>query len=391
MRKRICFTVLFLILSLVEVGCGDNRHPEDPSQTEKADTASKAGALGYGYFFEEDGIVVSSAERFLYSDWEPVYQDRLIILHACSQFVDNESTEKVWDYSIMYQTDVYEADPDGSNRRKVAAFSGAIDSPSIIDAAVLAEGKLYFGGVTEVRNRIGQDILGGEATNRTWASTAIYCLDLNDYTVETFAVTENKEGTPTYLHQFYEYDGMIYGIISYFQTLQIDSAVWCRIDPVTGVYEEILRFDSNAARFCGAIGDTVYYWYENSAKTLCAKDISEGAKEREIMTVTGENTFINPFILDRRILIMTDRRMEGKEHMAEYTVLDPEGKVLDTIRYDAYITFLDVVGDKILYFELATDSDWEICWANKEDLADLPKKGVRIGPLNGSALDRLVD
>ena len=422
MRKRICFTVLFLILSLVEVGCGDNRHPEDSVQMEGA----KAGALNSGYFFEEDGIAVSSKERFLYSDWEPVefdyicmdptcthltescsartiqdeesilndfcllYQNRLIILHAYFQLTVNEISETVQEWNYVYQTDVYEADPDGSNRRKKLTFSGSISSSAITYVAVLADGKLYFGGPTKERERIESDAQGQWLTFEWWTSDAIYCLDLNDYTLETYAAMEDKEvkDEEGYQYQFYAYDGMVYGMISNFKG---DNAVWYRLDPKAGVCEEILRFDSNVAWFGGAIGDTVYYWYQNSWKTLYARDISAEVEEREIVTVTGENMIVSPFVLDGQLLCMTDCRIEEGNRMAEYTVFDPEGKILDTIRYDDYIIFLDAVGDKILYYKMESDFDYELWWADKEDLKDLMEKGVRIGPLNGSALDRLVD
>ena len=64
---------------------------------------------------------------------------------------------------------------------------------------------------------------------------------------------------------------MIYEIESSFQD---DRAVWYRIDPAACGCEEILRFDSDVARFLGAIGDTVYYKYENSGKTLYAKNLA---------------------------------------------------------------------------------------------------------------------
>ncbi|MDE6639022.1 MAG: hypothetical protein K2K63_00665 [Acetatifactor sp.] len=99
------------------------------------------------------------------------------------------------------------------------------------------------------------------------------------------------------------------------------------------------------------------------------------------MSLASENMFASAYILDGQILLMTDRRIEGEDRMAEYTVLDPEGKIVDTIRYDAYIDFLDVVGDKIVYFKL--DSEWEVWWADKEDLTDLSEGGVKIGPLYG--------
>ena len=423
-KRRTGFAALLLVLSLAGTGCGDGRQAKDPAQTsqvERTEAESKKGALSFGYFYGEDGIVVSSRDHFMYSDWEPVefdyicmdptcshlnescsartiqdeasalrdfcmvFQDRLIILHAYTQFVTNESSETILDTSTVYQTDVYEADPDGSNRRKKATFSGAIASPIMSHAAVLADGKLYFGGAAEVRNRTEQDVQSGEPTNESWISDAIYCLDLNAYTLETFAVTEKREGLG-YQYQFYEYGGMIYGIISSFQE---DSAVWYRIDPGLGGCEEILRFDSDVARFEGAIGDTVYYYYDNSGKTLYARDIAAGTKEREIITVTGEDMSLITFIFDGQILFMTDCSMEGEDCMTEYAVLDRNGKVLDTIRYDDYITFLDVVGDKLIYYRTFADCDeW---WADKEDLADLTEKGVPIGPFYGPRLDTLGD
>ncbi|MDE6639024.1 MAG: hypothetical protein K2K63_00675 [Acetatifactor sp.] len=419
-KQRTGFAALLLTLSLAGTGCGDGRRAEDPAQTE---TALKAGALSDGYFFEEDGIVVSSRDHFLYSDWEPVefdyicmdptcshlnescsaraiqdessilrdfsllYQDRLIILHAYSRLEINEVSETARDWIRVYQTDVYEADPDGSNRRKMATFSGSIDSPTMTHAAVIADGKLYFGGPSEESDRMELDALGLWMTLESWVSDAIYCLDLNDYTLETFAVTEDKEiREDAYQYQLYEYDGMIYGIISNFQG---DSAAWYRIDPEAGVCEEIMCFDSNVARFHGAIGNTVYYWYENSWKTLYARDLAAETEEREIISATGEDMIVISFILDGQLLCMTEYRYEGEDRMAEYMVIDPEGNILDRIRYDDYITFLDVVGDKIMYFR--GYPDWGVWWAEKEDMKDLLDKGVRIGPLNGAKLDTLED
>ncbi len=424
-KQRIYFVTLLLILSFTGAGCGDSRKAHDPAQAfqeERAETVAKAGALSYGYFFEKDRVLLSAGERILYSDWEPVdfdyicmdpacrhlsescsaltlqedagtikdfsllYQDRLIILHEYSQSVLYEDSEEVWDISSVYQTDVYEADPDGSNRRKVAAFSGSIEFPALPRAAVLADGKLYFGGPTEVRERVELDLQSGGQKITTWVSAAVYCLDLNDYTIETFMLMEDKEGPSVYLYQIYEYDGMIYWMIRFSQD---DSSVLYRSDPVEGTCEEILRFDSGAVMFEGVIGNTVYYWYENSGKTLYARDIAAGAEEREIMTVTGESKVMISFVLEEQLLIMTDFLLKGEDRMAEYTVFDSEGKALDTIRYDDYITFLDVVGDRILYFKLNADSEWEVWWADKEDLRDLSQKGVQIGPLNGAKLDTL--
>lgn len=384
----------------------------------------KTGSLSYRYFYEEDGIVISSPERFLYSDWEPVefdyicmdpacshqneccsartiqdessrlrdfsllYQDKLIVLHAYySQSELNKLSETDLEWIHMFQTDVYEADSDGSGRRKLVTFSGSIDSPDDTHAAVLADGKLYFGGPTKTRDITRQDAWSGEMTFESWTNDAIYCLNLNDCTLETFGVSESKEGTG-FQYQFYEYDDMIYVIMSNFSQ---DSAVWYRIDPEMGNCEEISRFDSNVARFWGIIGNTVYYTYENFGKTLYARDLAAEAAEREIVTITREDMIVIPFVVDGQILCMTDSRFEGENRMAEYTVFDPSGNVLDTIRYNEYITFLDVVGDKIIYYKYKPDSDWEVWWADKEDIKDLLKKGVKIGPLSGSRLDTLAD
>ncbi len=436
-KHGVSFAALLLTLLLTGTGCGDGRQAdpvhtsqsEDPAhapQVEGTGTAAKTGDLSSWYFFEEDGIVANGEERFLYSDWEPVefdyicmeptcshldegcsartvedeksmrkdfgliYQDRLILLHAYAELTTNDLSETVEEWSSVYQTDVYEADPDGSNRRKVATFPGSIDSSSMTYAAVLADGKLWFGGPSKELVRIECDAQGMWQTFELWINDAIYCLDLNDYTVETFAATEDKEVKEEegYQYQLYEFDGMIYGIISNFQG---DSAIWYRIDPGTGVCEEILRFDSNVARFGGAIGDKVYYFYEDAQETLYVRDLAEGAEEREILTITAEGMLAMPFVLDGRLLLITDYCVEEGNHMAEYTVFDPEGKVLDTIRYDDYINFLDVVGDKIIFYKLESDFEYDTWWVKKEDLKDLSQKGVRIGPINGVTLDTLED
>ena len=422
LKQRTGFVTLLLILSFAGIGCGDGQQSEDTVQMK----GTKAGLMSHSFFLEEEGIVISSGERFLYSDWEPVefdyicmdptcshlnescsartlqdemsilrdfsvvYQDRLIILHAYHLLEVDHISETVTEWSRVYQTDVYEADPDGSNRRKKVTFSGVIDSQSMSYAAVLADGKLYFGGPSKELQRIESDAQGQWLTFEEWIDDAIYCLDLNEYTIETFAVTEDKEikEEEGFQYQLYEYDGMIYGIISNFQG---DSTIWYRIDPEAGVCEEILRFDSRAPWFGGAIGDTVYYFYMDSQETLYARDLAAGTEEREIMTVTAEGMIANPFVLDGRVLLITDYCMEEGKHMAVYTVLDREGKVLDTFCYDEYITFLDVVADKLLYFKLESDFKYELWWVEKEDMKDLSQKGVRIGPDMGYELDTLAD
>ena len=112
-KQRVPFITLLLILSLVGSGCGDNRQTKDSaqtSQTERADTASKEGIMSHGYFFEEDGIVVSSRERFLYSDWEPVEFDYICMDPTCTHLTESCSARTIQDengmlkdFSLVYQ------------------------------------------------------------------------------------------------------------------------------------------------------------------------------------------------------------------------------------------------------------------------------------------------
>ena len=429
-NQRIRLVILLLGLFLAGAGCGDSRQAENAkhaSQGGETEHPPKTGALHDSYFYEGDGIVISSGERFMYSDWGPVefdyicmdptcshlsagcsaravsnegemlndfsllYEDRLIILHAYREvdaetWSNEDSGTEITEYHDVYYTEVYEADPDGSNRRKKTTFPGAISNTIISYTAVLVDGKLYFGGPTEDWSRWEYENYGENMTSSFGFSDAIYCLDLNDYTLETFAVTKEKEGMGD-MYQLYEYDGMIYAIESSFQE---DRAVWYRIDPAAGGCEEILRFDSDVARFCGAIGDTVYYYYDaNSSEKLYARDIAAGAEEQEIMRVAGENMDVMAFILDGQILFRTERSLEEGSRMTEYAVLDRDGNLLDTIRYNDYIVFLDVVGDKLIYFRMG--SDWEHWWADKADLEDLVEKGTQVGPFTGNRLDTLGD
>lgn len=85
-KQRILLAVLLLSLSLAGAGCGDDEQAKvpDTSREESGKTISKAGLMSHGFFLEEDGIVVSSGEHFLYSDWEPVEFDYICMDPTCS-------------------------------------------------------------------------------------------------------------------------------------------------------------------------------------------------------------------------------------------------------------------------------------------------------------------
>lgn len=427
-NKGIRFTALLLILVFALAGCGNRRQTGEPGKTPQAGEAendSQTGKLIYGYFFEKEGIALSAGERFMYSDWDTlefdyicmdptcnhltgscsaralsgegelgkdfcvVYQNRLVILHAYyeleTEYRDSETDITNWNY----YTDVYEADLDGGNRRRKATIPGSIDIPWGPYAAVLEGEKLFFGGTLKEKESVEYGSDGLPETVERWNTQVIYCLDLNEYTFETLAVTEEREGLNEYQCDLYEYDGMIYATVSNFNG---DCAIWYRIDPAGKECAEFLRFDSNVARFSGVIGDTVYYYYDNSGKTLYARDIAAGAEEREIMSVSGDDMSMSVDVVDGKILFRTDYDFEGEERMAEYAVLDRDGNLLDTIRYDDYILPGIVVGDKMIYYKMidyGNYPDFELWWADKEDLVNLIENGVRIGPFVGTRLDTL--
>lgn len=414
-KNKKTILVAALLILMVLTGCGKQK-----IQRRVVENLPKTGALSFQYFYTDDCITMTSTERIMYSEWEPVefdyictdpscshliescsartierssndfsivYRNRLIILHSYFKSISNIDSENNMELEINYYTDVYEADLDGSNRSKKLTFLGGIAAPQISHAAVLADGKIYFGGPTEnVTKYVYEDGYGvvNEEDSANRNSDAVYCLDLNDYTVETFADTQDRAGGDAWMYQLYEFDGFIYAIVSNFQD---DCAVWYRIDPSMGECREILRFDSDIAVFCGAIEDTVYYYYDKHGETLYAKDIAS-EEEKEIMSVSREGAHVIAFILDGKILFQTDGSFEDGSFMSEYALLDRDGNSLDIIHYDDYITFLDVVGNRLIYFR--TNAEHDEWWVDKSELANLVENGVSIGTIWGEPQDTLI-
>lgn len=406
-------TCSFLICLL----CGCSGSPQAEERDQKEVDTHIEGILHYNYFYEEDGILYSSSDRFMYSEWNPVefdyictdltcdhrqsdcsaikvsqgdiggefalyYNDKLIIIDSYSMNVDEGSSpedDKIT-MSNTWKTDVYEADVDGTNRKKVQSFSGSVFS-YVANAAVLVNGKLYFGGATEDKTEIFLDDKTGVQTDVVVTyDDVIYCVDLNDYSIETFAETKGKDDS-AYSYNMKVFDGHVYAIE---YSSQADKAMWYRINIADNTCSEIIQFDSNMPRFVGAIEDTVYYYYEEEP-VLYAMDV-EKLEEREVLSVELDSIYA--WILDGQLLVQTDNSMEEGSYFSEYTLFDSEGNAGQVYHFDDYVTFFEGLGDKLIFVKPFDEgrSEW---WCEKDDLADLLDKGIYIGDFLGSNNDKL--
>jgi hypothetical protein len=153
MRKRKYGTILLSLCLVASVwtGCGGEKSREESSRSE--------GIMNFGYLYEEDGIYLTTVgDRMMSSSWDDVnfeyicedltcdhqgescsaklvdhgegtvplgfcvkYQDKLIIFDSYAEDKSPDGVETDVDFYAMdfrYQTDVYEANLDGTNRVK---------------------------------------------------------------------------------------------------------------------------------------------------------------------------------------------------------------------------------------------------------------------------------
>lgn len=392
--------------------CGGNEAVREEENT--------SGILQMGCFYEDHVIALSAPERFMYSEWEPagfeyictdptcshstepcsarrfreksltgesfcvVYHDRLIIVDSYAEHVDHGShvADGVTnlDVSYVWYTDVYEADLDGANRKCKLSFAGSIGSATLTFAAVLEEGVLYFGGPIESRVIMEYDEAGVVSRYEIVHSDAFYAVDLADYSMRSFAETEGRDSM-SYSYNVDIFDGYVYARAD---DMMQGCGTWYRIKMETGEWEEIASFDSKVPWFYGAIGDTVYYGYNEPV--LYALDV--GTKEkREFLRVEKDLAFLVATVFEDQIWALTDYSMEEGNYMTEYTVLNAEGEAVDFYHYDEYILFYGVVGDRLIYSKkLFPEEMW---WADWSDIANLAERGVYIGHAEGRYNDFL--
>ena len=416
--KRMKLAVVIMLLPLLCAclcACGGGRQAGDDS--------NPSGTLQMGCFYEDDLIVLSAPERFLYSDWEGsgfqsictdptcshlsdscsartfhrddvvdeenlglAYHDRLIILHSYAELVDHDGSttdgRMGLDVSYVWHTDIYEADLDGRNRKCRLSFDGGIGSVGLNDSAVLKDGVLYFGGPVETRFATEYDDEGTLLRNETHQNDAFYAVNLEDYSVQRFAETEGRDGA-SYSYYVSIYEGYVYA-----RTLEAYSGCgnWYCIDLTTGECEEIMSFESDEPWFCGAVGDYVYYCYDNRP-VLYVMDI--GTKtEREVLRVEKDRDFLVASVLKDQIWVMTDYCMEEGSYMTEYTVLNAEGEAMDFYHFDEYILFWGMVGERLIYSRVFPEE--EMGWVDFSDAGNLIERGVLIGYADGRHNDPLL-
>lgn len=412
--KNVITTMLLLMMGTCLCACGRNGQAAERENT--------SGILQMGCFYEDNVIVLSASERFMYSEWEPagfeyictdptcshvsdscsartfhengvdeknlcvVYHDRLVIVDSYAEHVDHGSHvidgATSLDVSYVWHTDVYEADLDGRNRKRKLSFAGSIGSATLSSAAAMEEGVLYFGGPIESRIIMEYDDTGVVSRSEVIHSDAFFAVDLEDYSVQLFAETDGKDSM-SYSYYVGIFDGYVYARAS--ESWQ-GSGDWYRIDMKTGEWEEIIHFDSDAPWFFGAIGDTVYYYYDKPI--LYAMNVGT-QEEREVLTVEQDRAFLVAAVMEDQIWVMTDYSMEKGSTMTEYTVLNAEDDVVGLYHYDDYILFYGVVGDRLIYSRnmFSNEEMWwadeEMWWADKSDIANLTERGAHIGHADG--------
>ena len=91
------------------------------------------------------------------------------------------------------------------------------------------------------------------------------------------------------------------------------------------------------------------------------------------------------FVIDNEIWIVTDKSYEEGNEYVEYTVMDKEGTNLRTVHYPEYITFLDVVGDRVLYLKPFTEGIEE--WWCELDKIDTLEDSIYIGDYSGMDME----
>mgnify|MGYP002081933581 CR=1 FL=1 len=416
--KSMKYAVIMMLLPLMCAclcACGGDR------QTDRSENVS--GTLQMGCFYEEDMIVLSAPERFLYSGWEGggfqsvctdptcnhlsdscsartfhkadrvnwcnlglVYRDRLIILHSYVEHVDYRSQSADgagnYDYSEVWHTDIYEADLDGRNRKYRSSFDGGIGSVNLNDSAVMEDGMLYFGGPVEARSTMEYDDGGTLLYHELIYSDAFYGVNLEDYSVRRFAENKEKDGM-SYSYYVSIYDGYVYAAAS---ECYLECGNWYRIDPGTGECEEIMRFDSDVPLFFGAVGNQVYY-RRNNDLTLYTMDVKT-KEERAVFKLEKELAFLEAAVFDDRIWVLTDYCMEAGSYMTEYTVLNAEGEVVDSCHFDEYILFYGLVGDRLIYSSVFPEE--KMGWVDLSDVRNLIGRGILIGYADGRHNDPIL-
>lgn len=437
-RNIILAAVIFCML-VCSVGCnngGDSSEKNNSTENSTADNGADApatnypsadGMSSYNYFFSKDGIGYTD-ERFMSSEWdeagyqylctdftcdhktevcsalipvpdantsysEAVYferEDKIVIFSSYKVAVFGERADKKWDDADYYYTDIYEADLDGSNRKLIKTIEAEFKQNN---SYLMIGDKVIFGGMKSEISVL--DSFGGMKTaENTKYDNAVFCIDLNDYSVKEYEVDNSK-----YYGSYYtsEYDGYVYLVMRSPQVGGTDEngndtiiddidEKWYRIDIYEDTCELIHEFTDTQVAFNGVIDNVMYYSYYGDV--LYSKEIGKDTVEQEFMTVESDADLLVANIYEDRLIIMTECEIMDGEYHIKYTWYDSDKNEIKSHEYDEWIVFNIFLDDKIIYMKPFTKGV-EQYWIDMEDVADLEDGGTYLGNLSGSDVDTI--
>lgn len=378
----------------------------------QAERVSKDGAIHYSYFYKNDEITISD-KRYMNSGWDNVEfnyacndSECTHVNDYCTAIINDKTTEKpcsihfnhngkmivfdtvdnkkratmdsdnIFGREFYRTTDIYEVDTESLKWTKVGTFDGGIQTSTLSYVAVKLDNIVVFGGIKEITigDKNGHDCTG-----------AVYFVNLDDYSVQEYILNENTK-YPYRLYNIYEYDGYVYVSTGCdFTTSEKEHTIhekWYRIDLVNGTCDLVAEFNEEVW-FLGAIGDVIYYtYYDNN---IYCREIGKSSDEQLYMTVDMQEAIA--FVHDDKVAVMTDCDNFGNAGAVEYTWYDVAGNKLETHKFDEWIIFLDVVGDRLIYLKpFSSENGW---WIDKNKVSEINTSGTYIGDYRGWTMDKL--
>ncbi len=400
MKQKIQLVLVILCLLNLLTGCSTQKVPESVDY-------SANGNLHCGYFYQDDKLSLATSKHFMESDsWNPVVFDYICQDISCNHkgakckasfiastdifrddvertgenifsfdyngkriivdtYLDEciiEQHEMMQECKMLYKTDIYKANQDGSNRKLILSFDGGIDSNVGAHSAVLYNGKLYFGGKMNMAAMAKQN----EETKmieslEVCIDHAFYEIDMSTYKVKTIG----KENCPLdggYACQVFQEGDWIYFIR--YSTLN-QKADWYVTNNVTGESRKIISFESETPYIKGIIDDCII---ANKGNVLYRYDWLEKDTMDVIYTSEDENPVV--CVLEDEIWVATDKSFDKGNDYIEYMILDKEGNKVGTNSYSEYITFLEVMGERVVYVKPLTE-DIEEWWCDWDKVSTL--------------------
>ena len=400
MKQKIQLSLLIIFLFHTLTGCSIQNTPESTDY-------SANGKLHCGYFYQENKLNLTTKDHFMESEsWNPIefdyicqditcnhkgvkceagfiastdifredvertgenifsfeYNGKRIIVDTYLDECITEQQEMMQEWKMLYKTDIYKANQDGSNRKLILSFDGGINSTAGANSAVLYNGKLYLGGIMNMTAMAKQN----EKTQmiealETYINHAFYEIDMSTYEVKAIG-KENCLLDGGYSYQVFQEGDWIY-FIRYSSLNQ--KADWYVINNITGESRNIISFESETPYIEGIIDDCIIAYKGNE---LYLYNWLE--KDTMDMIYKSEDENLIASVLEDEIWVATDKSFDKGNDYIEYIVLDKNGNVIKNNYYSEYITFLEVMGERVVYLKPLTEEieEWWCDWDQVETL-----------------------